>query len=76
IASIIREFRLHPPTPLERTYALVCCEEDLLTTESAWRFATRYMEAIGQGIHPAIILEHRAQDAEYVKSRGITEIIS
>jgi len=41
-----------------------------------WRFATRYMDLISKGQTPAIVLESRASDEDYLRARGIRELIS
>ena len=38
--------------------------------------AERYMKLVKQGIYPAFVTPEKANDAQYLKSRGITEIIN
>ena len=40
-----------------------------------WKYAAPYMNLINRGVDAAIVLESRAQDKEYLKARGITELI-
>lgn len=41
-----------------------------------WRFAKPYMDLIGKGQTPAIVLESRARNEDYLRARGIRELIS
>lgn len=34
-----------------------------------------YMKLIKRGLAPAIVLESRSKDVDYLKARGITELI-
>ena len=43
--------------------------------ESNWTPASDFMAAIDKGIHPAIVLPERANDKEYLASRGIEHIV-
>ena len=79
LAKLIREFHAQTPATIKRPQALVCREEEFVTPEgeeTAWAFGKRYMDAIAQGIRPAVVLESRAHDTDYLKSRGIEELIS
>ncbi len=40
-----------------------------------WKYATPYMNLIDRGIAPSIVLESRSKDEDYLKARGITELI-
>ena len=60
-----------------RTSALAIPDEGLSKKSwpPDWRYATPFMDLIGQGVTPAIVLESRAGDAEYLRSRGIEKLI-
>jgi hypothetical protein len=40
-----------------------------------WTYGKPYMDLVSQGKRPAIVLESRANDEEYLKARGVTELI-
>ena len=40
-----------------------------------WTYAQAYLDLIIQGKTPAVVLEGRANDENYLKARGITELI-
>jgi hypothetical protein len=76
-AQLARELRAGAPPPLRRPKALVIPEQGLSTKgwPPDWRFAEPFMRWIERGTRPAIVLESRAADREYLRSRGISELI-
>jgi len=40
-----------------------------------WTYALPYMRLVEKGERPAIVLESRANDSEYLRQRGITKLI-
>jgi endo-1,4-beta-mannosidase len=76
-AELAAELRRNPQPVVERSTALVIPEFGLSTQSwpPDWRFATPYMKLIDRGIVPAIVLESRAQDAAYLKERGIAQLV-
>lgn len=46
-----------------------------ITVDATWENGHRYAECVRKGIYPAFVLPEKANDAEYLKSRGIEEII-
>lgn len=40
-----------------------------------WTYATAFMNLVHKGMVPAIVLESRSKDAQYLRARGITELI-
>jgi endo-1,4-beta-mannosidase len=76
-AELAAELRRTPQPVVARTTALVIPELGLSKQAwpPDWRFAGPYMKLIERGIPPAIVLEARAQDAAYLKARGITQLI-
>lgn len=77
VAKLIREFHHRPPEILPRPVALVISDQ-LLSARPyppQWTIAKPFMDLIAQGVRPAIVLENRLKDAQYLKSRGITEFV-
>jgi endo-1,4-beta-mannosidase len=77
-AELAAELRQKPQPIAERSTALVIPEFGLSKQDwpPDWRFAGPYMKLIERGIVPAIVLEGRAQDAAYLKERGITHLVT
>jgi hypothetical protein len=77
LASLIREFRSAPAQVTAREIALVIPDRGLAPKPSPpdWSFGDPYMKLIAQGKKPAIVLQSRAQDDAYLRSRGIKELI-
>jgi hypothetical protein len=46
-----------------------------ITPDATWKNGHRYAECVRKGIYPAFVLPEKANDTEYLKSRGIEEII-
>jgi hypothetical protein len=40
-----------------------------------WSIAKQYMDLVSLGVRPAIVLESRAGDKAYLKTRGIEELV-
>lgn len=76
-AKLAAELRRTPQPVAARSTGLVI--PDFGLSKAAWppdwRFAGPYMKLIERGIMPAIVLESRAQDAKYLKARGITQLV-
>jgi hypothetical protein len=64
--DLIAEFDRHPPAVHPRPRALVIQDD-----AGADDILPRYMEAVGNGAGPQIVLESRARDKAYLQSRGI-----
>ena len=45
-------------------------------TDNDWTYATAFMNLIKRGKKPCIVLESRVKDEDYLRSRGIKELIS
>jgi hypothetical protein len=76
-AALAAEFRRsQPEAPVRRT-ALVIPDRGLSPKPwpPDWRYATPYMKLIERGVSPAIVLESRAKDAAYLRTRGIEELV-
>ena len=78
LASLAGEFRRTPPEIVGRPLALVIPDHGLSKKNwpPDWTYGMPYMELIAQGKRPAIVLETRANDREYLKARGITELVA
>lgn len=76
-AKLAKELRSRPPEIPPRTVALVIRDYGLSTKPwpPDWRYATPYMNLVAEGKRPAIVLESRAKDEEYLKARGIRELV-
>jgi hypothetical protein len=76
-AELVAEFRHSPPAVAPRKTALVIPDQGLSTKTwpPDWKYAMPYMKLIKRGLAPAIVLESRSKDADYLRARGITELI-
>ncbi|MGB9458558.1 MAG: hypothetical protein WCB12_21090 [Bryobacteraceae bacterium] len=76
-AALASELRRSPPEIVPRKTALVIPDRGLSTKPwpPDWRYAKPYMDLISRGETPAIVLESRAGDQDYLKARGITNLI-
>jgi hypothetical protein len=76
-AELAAEFRKAGQGTAVRGTALVIPDHGLSTNPwpPDWKYATAYMKLIERGVRPAIVLESRAKDAEYLRARGIVELV-
>lgn len=76
-AELVAEFRRSKPDVAARNTALVIPDRGLSTKPwpADWKYATPYMQLVERGVTPAIVLESRAKDADYLKARGITNLV-
>lgn len=77
LAALAEEFRRTPPDSPDHPAALVIPDHGLShkTSPADWTYGKPYMDLVAQGKLPTIVLESRAKDEEYLKARGITELI-
>jgi hypothetical protein len=75
IAATIQGYKKQPIMPLNRATALVLPQSGLQTMEQSWVVGRTFMDLISDGVRPTLILESRQHDQEYLKVRGITELI-
>ena len=77
-AELAAELRRAPAEAIPRPTALVIPDLGLSSKPwpSDWRFASAYMKLLAQGMSPAIVLESRAKDEGYLRSRGITDLVA
>lgn len=76
-AELVAELRRSPPAIPRRKSALVIPDQGLSTKSwpPDWKYAMPYMKLIKRGLAPAIVLESRSKDLDYLKTRGITELM-
>ncbi len=74
-AALAAELKRNPPANQPRPLALVIPDTGLANRPTDWKFATPYMKLIDQGKSPQIVIESRAKDESYLRSRGITELV-
>jgi endo-1,4-beta-mannosidase len=77
LGALAEEWRRTPPEIADRPVALVIPDHGLSqkTWPPDWTYGKPYMDLLAQGKRPAIVLESRTQDEEYLKARGIKELI-
>jgi hypothetical protein len=75
-AALASELRRSPPEIVPRKTALVIPDRGLSTKQwpADWRYAKPYMDLVGRGETPAIVLESRAKDQAYLRERGISDL--
>ena len=75
--ALAEELRRNPVQILPRSTALVIPDTGAGKAGPAdWKYATPYMKMIDQGKTPAYVLASRAKDEAYLRSRGITELVT
>ena len=75
--ELAAELRRSPPEIVLRKTALVIPDLGLSKKQwpPDWRFAKAYMDLMAKGKIGAIVLESRAKDEDYLRSRGISELV-
>ncbi len=76
-AELAAEFKRSQPVITPRNTALIIPDLGLSTSAwpPDWKYATPYMNLVNRGVVPAIVLESRAKDQDYLRARGITDLI-
>ena len=76
-AEIVKKYRENPVAPPVRNSAFVLKEniEGVRGADTRWENGHKYAEYVRQGIYPKIILPEKANDSEYLRSRGIEKIL-
>lgn len=76
-AELVAEFKRAQPEIASRKTALVIPDRGLSTKAwpADWKYAKPYMDLVGRGETPAIVLESRAKDADYLRARGIANLV-
>jgi len=72
IRRLIASYDAHPQAPLRRTAALVL-PDDMIPWSG---FFDPFMKLIDQGTRPAVVLQSKTSDADYLKARGIERLIT
>lgn len=77
IAALIAELRSTPPIPAARLVALVLPDDIFAQAPSHpdWRFGSRFMDLVADGLEPAVVLASRRNDQAYLAARGISTLI-
>lgn len=76
--SLVKSYREKGFTAPERENAIIMPRTDqngAVTSELIWQTGHRYAECVRAGIYPQIILPENADDADYLRARGIKNII-
>ena len=76
--SLVKKYRENGFTAPKRESSIIMPRTDqngAVTSELIWQTGHRYAECVRAGIYPQIILPENADDAEYLSSRGIKNII-
>lgn len=76
-ATLAKELRAQAAPDPRRSTALVIPDDGLSSspTDLDWKYATPYMQLVEKHKAPCIVLESRVQDKEYLRARGITELV-
>ncbi len=76
-AEIVKKYRENPIAPPIRNSAFVLEEniEGVRGADTRWENGHKYAEYVRHGIYPKIILPEKANDSEYLRSRGIEKIL-
>ena len=76
-AALAAEMRRTAPTVPEQRVALVIPDKGLSKKPSPpdWTYAKAYMTMVSEGRRPTIVLESNARDEDYLRARGIRELI-
>jgi len=76
-AALAEEYRRTAPETPDHPVALVIPDYGLShkTWPPDWTYGKPYMDLVIQGKRPTIVLESRANDEEYLKARGIRELV-
>ena len=77
-AEMVKKYKTNEILPVKRTKAIIWNNYDDLASETqkTWENGKRFADCIRNGIHPVIILPDKVNDKEYLKMRGIEEILN
>lgn len=78
ISALAQKFRGKTLSVEQRPLAMIIPDTGLSSHASQpdWTYATPFMRLIQRGKKPCIVLESRSKDEDYLRSRGIRELIS
>jgi len=76
-AALAREMRRIPAPVVQRRLALVIPDHGLSQKNwpPDWTYGRAFMNLVARGNTPAIVLESHARDKEYLRARGIEELV-
>ena len=74
IASLAKELRSQTYSSLQRKLALVIPDSGL-GQDPDWTYATAFMNLVEKRQKPCIVIESRSKDEDYLRARGLTELI-
>jgi endo-1,4-beta-mannosidase len=77
LSALAAEFRDKQASSTDRKTALVIPDKGLSQRPSPpdWTYGSAYMKLVSQGKKPCIVLKSNAHDEEYLRARGIHEMI-
>ena len=77
LSTLAEQWRKNPPGCAFSLRSAGNPDKGLSKTGDAadWSIAKQYMDLVSRGVPPAIVLQSRAGDKAYLKSRGIEELI-
>ena len=77
LAKLVAEMDGATSEPLTRTVALVIPDDRLpgAGASGGWDVGQAFMKLVARGTRPAIVLASRAQDHEYLRTRGIKDLV-
>ncbi|MCL2660078.1 MAG: cellulase family glycosylhydrolase [Acidobacteriaceae bacterium] len=75
VAKAAEELRRQRFSSASRRTAIVIPDTGLSPNRNDWSYATPFMNLIQRGQPPCIVLESRAKDEDYLRARGIAELI-
>jgi hypothetical protein len=78
LAKLAEEMRRAPIDVLPRTVALVVPDDRFPGSGETpgWEVGKQFMGLVAQGLRPAIVLESRAHDEQYLRMRGIRDLVT
>jgi len=75
VSKAAAELRRQTFSSTSRRTAIVIPDTGLSPHRNDWSYATPFMDLIKRGQPPCIVLESRVKDEDYLRARGIAELI-
>lgn len=77
LTRLAEDWRKNQPQALTRPTALVIPDAGLSNRGDVadWSIAKQYMDLVNRGVRPSIVLESRSGDEDYLKRRGIENLV-
>jgi len=78
LAKLAEQMRRTPIDALTRPVALVVPDDRFSGSGETpgWEVGKHFMELIAQGVRPAIVVQSRARDEQYLRMRGIKDLVT